>query len=282
MEPPLTLINGRPALALPVTDRGLLYGDGLFETVAVRARQPCLWARHLARLQRGCARLAIASPDATLLGDEVEVLLAGAPAPDGVLKVVVTRGSGPRGYAPPALPTPTRILTFAAGLPGPVFAAEDGIRLTLCETRLGDNVRLAGVKHLNRLEQVLARAEWSDPAVHDGIMCDHHGRAICCTAANLFAVFQDGIVTPALDRCGVAGTVREVVREHAAALGIGFIERALPLPELLGADGLFISNALLGVLPVERVRDRYFDSAAIPATLLERVRKAALEPETPA
>jgi 4-amino-4-deoxychorismate lyase len=277
-----TLINGRLGDSVSVTDRGLLYGDGLFETVAVRGRQPCLWQRHLARLARGCARLAIPPPDAALLGAEVQALLAAAPAPDGVLKLIVTRGSGPRGYAPPAEPAPTRILTFAAGLPGAPKDAEDGIRLTLCDTRLGDNARLAGIKHLNRLEQVLARAEWTDPAVQDGIMCDNHGQPVCCTAANLFAVSAEGIVTPPLDRSGVAGTVRELVREHACALGIGFIERALSLPELLAADGLFISNALRGVLPVARIRHRCYDPSAVPAALLARVRQAALEPETPA
>lgn len=282
MEPQWTIVNGRPGGSLPVTDRGLLYGDGLFETVAVRARQPCLWQRHLARLARGCARLAIPPPDAALLGAEVQALLAAAPAPDGVLKLIVTRGSGPRGYAPPATAAPTRILTFTAGLPGAPKDAEDGVRLTLCATRLGDNARLAGIKHLNRLEQVLARAEWTDPAVQDGIMCDNRGRVICCTAANLFAVAQDGIVTPALDRSGVAGTVRELVREHAGALGIGFTERALALPELLAADGLFITNALRGALAVLRVRDRRYDPSAVPAALLARVRQTALEPETPA
>ena len=278
----LTLINGRRCGAVPASDRGLLYGDGLFETIAVRSRRPCLWMRHLARLQRGCERLAIPLCDADLLGAEAHALLADAPAAEGVLKLIITRGSGPRGYAPPPDTQPTRILAFA---PAPALSAEDaedGVLLTLCETQLGENARLAGIKHLNRLEQVLGRAEWTDPGIRDGIMCNARGHAICCTAANLYGVIRGAIVTPSLHRCGIAGTVREVVREEARALDIPFIERELPLAELLGADGLFISNALLGALPVARVQHRCYDPSAVPAALLDRVQQAAFQPETPA
>jgi 4-amino-4-deoxychorismate lyase len=277
---PWTLVNGRIADSAPADDRGLHYGDGLFETIAIRDGQPCLWRRHRERLATGCERLGIPMPAPTLLAAEMGALLAAAHAADGVLKVMVTRGSGPRGYAPPPSPQPRRILWFHPRPPAALTEPDDGVRLTLCETRLGENERLAGIKHLNRLEQVLARAEWSDPEILDGIMCDAHGHVICATMSNIYVVHAAGITTPPLDRCGVVGTVRGVVADCARALGIPFRERRLRPADLYAADGLVVSNALLGARPVARLRGHRYATGAVPAELIERVRATALEPET--
>jgi 4-amino-4-deoxychorismate lyase len=276
----VTLIDGRPDDRLPVSDRGLQYGDGLFETIAVRRGQSCLWGRHLARLAAGCERLGIPKPNPELLAAERDDLLARAAATDGVLKLTITRGSGPRGYAPPAAPRPRRILSFAAGLPTTTNRAEAGVRLTLCATRLGENARLAGIKHLNRLEQVLARAEWSDPRTLDGLMCNAQGHVICGTMSNIYALDDAGIATPPLTRCGVAGTVRSVMQDCAQDLGIPFAERVLRPADLFAARGLLISNALLGVVPVASLQAHGYSTEALPTELIERVRQIALEPET--
>ncbi len=283
-----TLVDGRPADSIDIADRGLLYGDGLFETIAVRNRRPCLWRRHLARLAMGCERLGIPKPDTSLLATEASTLLDDADAPAGVLKLMVTRGSGPRGYAPPLAPRPRRILSFQPGLlPGPFpvlpdlrQGADADVRLTICATRLGANERLAGIKHLNRLEQVLGRAEWSDPEILDGIMCDTRRHAICGTMSNIYVLDETGICTPPLVHCGVAGTVRGLVQDCATALDIPFRERELKLSDLYAADGLMISNALLGLLPVGRLREHRYRAGAAPAALIDRVRATALEPET--
>jgi 4-amino-4-deoxychorismate lyase len=274
------VVNGRVADSIPATDRGLLYGDGLFETIAVRGGRPCLWRRHLARLDAGCERLRIPPPEPTLLAAETRDLLDAAAARDGVLKLLVTRGGGPRGYLPPSTPRPTRVLVFEPGLPRPLRGAGAGVRLTLCDTRLGENARLAGIKHLNRLEQVLARAEWSDPGILDGIMCDGAGQVICGTMSNLYVLDAGGISTPPLDRCGVVGTVRTVIRDCARVLGIPFRERRLMPSDLFAADGLIISNALLGALPVDRLCGHCYRPGAVPTALIDRVRQTALEPET--
>ena len=279
-----TLVDGGLADGIAATDRGLHYGDGLFETIAIRSRRPCLWPRHLARLARGCDRLGIPMPDRDTLAAEVGTLLQEADAADGVLKLIVTRGSGPRGYAPPSVPHPTRILSFYPGLPAALRdsapGANGGVRLTLCATRLGDNARLAGIKHLNRLEQVLARAEWSDPEILDGIMCDARGRAVCATMSNIYVLDAAGIGTPPLTQCGVAGTVRSVVRDCAAALGIPFKERRLGLSDLYAADGLMISNALLGLVPVRWLGEHRYSTGVAPPALIDQVCATALEPET--
>ncbi|MCG6943219.1 MAG: aminodeoxychorismate lyase [Thiohalocapsa sp.] len=274
------LVDGRAADRVAVTDRGLHYGDGLFETIAVRGRCPCLWQRHLERLALGCERLGIPVPAPDTLVAEARQLLDGADAADGVLKLILTRGSGARGYAAPPAPRPTRILSFHPGLPEPRRGTEAIIRLTLCETPLGDNARLAGIKHLNRLEQVLARAEWSDPRILDGIMSDGRGHPVCGTMSNIYVLDAAGIATPPLTRCGVAGTVRDVVRDCATALGIPFQERQLDLSDLHAADGLMMSNALLGLMPVGWLCEHRYSAGTVPAALIDRVRATALEPET--
>jgi 4-amino-4-deoxychorismate lyase len=273
-----TLVDGEARRSIPADDRGLAYGDGLFETIAVRRGRPCLWRHHLARLALGGRRLGIAQPDRALLAAEVGRLIGSDP--DGVLKLILTRGSGARGYRPPEPARPRRILSFTPGEQGASSGYNDGVRLTLCETRLGENPSLAGIKHLNRLEQVLARGEWSEPDIIDGVMCDARGNAVCGTMSNLF--LWDGrknIATPALDTCGVAGTVRSVVREQAQALGIDVREGALRPADLMRSQGLFISNAVLGVAPVARFQHAQFDLDRLPWALIERVRHLVFEPE---
>lgn len=277
------LVNGREQAVISIADRGLLYGDGLFETIAVRRQAPCRWSAHLARLNRGADRLHIPRIDPALLRAEADQLLAGVD--HGVLRLTLTRGRGGRGYRPPATPSPTRILAlYPSPSPiGPMLMrgrSVEGVTLRLCRARLGDNPQLAGIKHLNRLEQVLARAEWDDPGIIDGLMTDNRGCVVCGTMTNLFLVQDHGLSTPRLATCGVAGTVRELVLERAAALGIPLLERDITMAEVYAAKGLFVTNALLGLVPVARLETRRYDPGAAPAALVDQVRQAVFDPET--
>lgn len=243
----LTWIDGRPADSLPVSDRGLAYGDGLFETVAVRAGRMPLLERHLLRLGEGARRLALPL-DPELV--RAELLGFAAALGDGVAKLIVTRGDGLRGYAPPADARCRRILL---GSPPPAYPArhrEQGIRLFPCTTRLAEQPLLAGLKHLNRLEQVLARAEWQDPACAEGLMRDLDGRVIEGVFSNLFVVRDDELLTPALQRCGVAGVMRAEILARAAAAGIATRVCDIDYPQLLGADEVFLCNSQYGIWPV--------------------------------
>ncbi|MGB5734652.1 MAG: aminodeoxychorismate lyase [Thiohalocapsa sp.] len=283
-------VNGREQAVVGIGDRGLLYGDGLFETIAVRQQAPCRWSAHLARLDRGADRLGIPRADPVLLRAEADALVAGID--HGVLRLTLTRGEGGRGYRPPIAPCPTRILALyaspstrpatelPAGTSNQGAISSKGVELTVCRTRLGDNPQLAGIKHLNRLEQVLARAEWQDPGIIDGVMTDSRGFAVCGTMTNLFLVHDDGLVTPALTRCGVEGTIRELVFERCRALNIPLVERDIQVAELYQARGLFVTNALLGLLPVARLGAKRYALDAVPAALVEQVRHVAFEPET--
>lgn len=167
--------------ALPLNDRGLAYGDGVFETVLVRDGTPLLWDAHLARLTRGCERLGFPAPQR----DELDPLPARAPAGLSVLKLIVTRGSGGRGYMAPADPEPRLLVQHLPFAPAESRWRE-GVRVRHCALRLGIQPRLAGLKHLNRLENVLARDEWSDPDIAEGLLCDSEGRIIEATCMNLF------------------------------------------------------------------------------------------------
>jgi 4-amino-4-deoxychorismate lyase len=242
------LINGQPGDSVKVQDRGLAYGDGVFRTLAVSDGKPEFWLKHMAKLVADCGALGIAAPDAAVLAADARALLQGTG--QAVLKIIVTRGTGGRGYKPPDAATPTRIVMRA---PWPAYAPEmatAGVVVRLCDTRLGLQPRLAGVKHLNRLEQVLARGEWSDPEISEGLMQDSDGRVIEGVMSNLFVVKDGEVTTPDLTRCGVGGVMRGLLLESARIAD-------LTLSEVRGADELFLTNSLIGLWPV-----RQFDGKA--------------------
>jgi 4-amino-4-deoxychorismate lyase len=247
----LSWVDGQPAEQLSVKDRGLAYGDGLFETITVTAGQASLLERHLARLAEGCVRLHI-PVDMALL--KVELLAFSQQLGDGVAKLIVTRGDGQRGYAPPEPAQPRRILQGAAKPLYPPRNAEQGVRLFPCATRLAEQPLLAGLKHLNRLEQVLARAEWQGVEPAEGLMLDASGRVIEGVYSNLFIVRDGQLVTADLTRCGVAGVMRAELLAQAAASGITCQVRDIEFAELLAADEVFLCNSVYGVWPVSALQ----------------------------
>lgn len=240
-------VDGQPADSLSLKDRGLAYGDGLFETIAVRGGQPILLDRHLARLAEGCARLAIAA-DIGLIGDEL--LRYAAAMGEGVLKLILTRGDGQRGYAPDPAAPGRRILQGNPPAAYPAAHAEHGIRLFPCTTRLSRQPLLAGLKHLNRLEQVLARAEWQDSEHAEGLMLDRTGRVIEGVFSNLFIVRDGVLITADLQRCGVAGVMRAEILFQAESLAIPSQITDISLEQLQWADEVFVCNSVYGVWPV--------------------------------
>lgn len=275
-EPLDVLVDGQPARSVAVLDRGLHYGDGVFETIAIRDGVAPLRERHWQRLQDGCRRLGIPAPRGEVLGEELGRLAGGAAR--AVVKVIVTRGSGGRGYSPPQDVRPTRILLRYGW---PQIAAthwSDGIAVRFCDTTLGRNPQLAGIKHLNRIEQVLARREWQDPAIAEGLMCDEQGRVIEATACNVFMLTQGALLTPDLSACGVAGVMRALVLELAAQAGLETRIEALGREQLLAADSVFLTNSLVGIWPVRRIGEQRFaieDTVRELATQVERVLRGA-------
>lgn len=256
-----TCINGVAADCIDVSDRGLLYGDGLFETMAVHNGRVVSWPRHMARLLAGCERLGIPAVDTVQLAQEADGLLAGAVR--GVLKIIVTRGSGGRGYHVPEAVAPRRILQLHPWPDFPSTAGEAGVAVRLCSMRLCHNPRLAGIKHLNRLEQVLARQEWDDPEIPEGLMLDVDEHLVEGTMSNLFLVREEMLLTPDLRRCGVAGIMRSIVLDLAERLALSARIQPLDITDLQAADEVFLCNSLFGIWPVSAVEGRRYRRGAI-------------------
>ncbi|WP_255210882.1 aminodeoxychorismate lyase [Methylogaea oryzae] len=246
----MMLVNGREGLSVPVADRGFQYGDGCFTTLEVRDGAPLFLARHQARLSRDCARLQIPYDCADQVVSEARSLAEAGR--DGVLKIIVTRGAGGRGYRCPDVPQASRILGF---YPRPVYPSEwaaSGVVVRVCRMRLGNNPALAGIKHMNRLEQVLARSEWSDAEIAEGLLLDAQGWVTEGVMSNVFMVRDGRLETPRLNRCGVAGVMRELVAELAGRMGIAVREGRCRLSRLREADEVFVTNSLIGIWPVRR------------------------------
>lgn len=257
--PTACLVNGIPTSQLAVQDRGLAYGDGLFETMRmVEGRLP-LGDYHFARLELGALRLRMHA-DIPMIRAEAEQMARSAGS--GVLKLILTRGPSQRGYAPPADPQFTRILLASAAPVYPPERARDGINLFPCATRLGLQPLLAGIKHLNRLEQVLARAEWQGDAYAEGLMRDWQGRVIECTMSNIFVHLDGTWVTPSLDESGVQGVMRDFLIDRLAAAGVQVVQRALSLEALHASSEVFCCNSMFGVWPVVGLEDKRWEVGA--------------------
>lgn len=238
------------------TDRGLAYGDGVFETIAVNDGVPLALDRHLARIEAGCRRLGF---DAPPLADDIRDRCAGHAR--AVLKVIVTRGEGGRGYRPPTDPVPTRVITLHAWPAHDPAWAEQGVAVRWCETRLAIQPALAGLKHLNRLEQVLARAEWAGvDRWQEGLMCDMDGNVIEATQANVFIVAGGRLRTPRVDRCGIEGITRARLIEAADELGIVCEAAMFDAGAVDSADEVLLCNSVIGIWPVREVGDARFEA----------------------
>jgi 4-amino-4-deoxychorismate lyase len=271
MKPPITvLINGEVQDRVSVQDRGFQFGDGVFETLAVCAGKPLLWERHLQRLFEGCARLRIEAPPERLLRSEADQLCVHAQR--AVLKLVVTRGRSERGYALPNGETPTRVLTLRPWPSYPEKAAQMGVDVCLCRTRISRSPQLAGIKHLNRLDQVLARAEWQREFA-EGFMFDDTDRLIEGTASNVFVVSRGTLLTPDLSESGVAGVMRALVLEYAQTVSLPYKITGITRSQLDAAEEIFLSNSLIGIWPVRRVESRVYG----PGEVTRRVQHGTRE-----
>lgn len=247
-------VNGAVADSISIRDRGFLYGDGVFRTMLAEQGKLRHWSLHLKKLQHDCQALDIDCPVSEQLSVELESLLDCHP--QGVIKLIVTRGQGGRGYAPPAAQVSNHVWDVFPLPEYPEAWRKQGVTLRLCDVRLSHQPRLAGIKHLNRLENVLAAAEWKEADIAEGLLIDLEGNLIEGTRSNLFFVRDGRLCTPDLSRCGVAGVQRERVLFWAKSRGI-FVEIGhFQLEEMVQADELFLVNSVIGLWPVRAFQQR--------------------------
>ena len=277
-----TLIDGVTAAGgISPLDRGLHFGDGLFETIACRNGRPRFLSLHLQRLAHGCRVLGFPSPAMQLLREEIE-RVAGAHE-RSIVKLIVTRGqAAARGYGVSGREQATRVVIR---YPWPVedpALQQQGASVRVATMRLGENPALAGLKHCNRLEQILARAEPAAAAVAESLMLSRSGKVISGTMTNVFLI--DGspqsprLRTPAIDQCGVAGVMRRVVLREAARAGIPTTECTLFPDDLAAASEVFLTNARVGVWPVGRVEERTLAPGPVTRRIQNLLRPLLEEP----
>ncbi len=266
----MILINGSEHDQLPVSDRGLQYGDGVFETIAYHNGQLRFLTAHLDRLSLGCKRLGIDFQQRKTLKIELHKIvgiLAASERRNAVVKIIVTRGSGGRGYQAPKDIEPTRIISTHDWPDYPAANASTGVKVRLCQQRLVDNPSLAGIKHLNRLEQILARNEWDDDTIAEGLMCNAHGDIVEGTFSNVFIVKSGMLITPPLDRCGIEGIIRATLMDIAAKAGIPCHQAYIRQQDVVTADEVFICNSIIGIWPIKQIDDHVIQTGAITALL---------------
>lgn len=263
------LINGKPGTQVSIEDRGLRYADGLFETIAVRGGHARFLGYHLDRLAEGCRRLSLPGLAVPLVQRELAQLTHGHRSATG--KIIITRGVGTRGYAPPEHTEITRIIGVEDAPASTSSQHRYGIAVRTCQTPVGVNPATAGLKTLGRLEQVLARSEWRDPSVPEGLMAAPDGRIISGTMTNLFIVVGGRLLTPALTDCGIRGVMRRVVMEEAAQSSIECAELAIYAEDLARASEMFLTNSLVGVWPVVKLEKQRFTVGALTRRLMARL-----------
>ena len=254
-----TLVNGQPASFVDVWDRGLAYGDGVFETIAVNQGQVQLWQAHQQRLISGLLRLGIVADETQglqlikLIVKDIQSAYVLFAQPDGVLKIIVTRGSGGRGYAVPSEPEPARIVSMMPWPKDRSHLTKVGVCVRVCQHRWSSNVALAGVKHLNRLDQVMARNEWNDSDIHEGVMLNQAGLVASGVMSNVFIETNGALITPKIDDCGIDGTMAKTVVFIAKECGIRLSQSEVTLDTLVNADGVFFTNSLNGIWPLVKL-----------------------------
>lgn len=249
------LVNGKSSGQISIEDRGLLYGDGLFETILCEDGEPMLFAGHMQRLQSGCKTLGISKPDSQLLLAELQQV---ALQESCVVKIIITRGVSARGYQYDANEESCTRIIYRSDLPSiPLSHYANGIRLYLCQHRLPENGKLAGIKHLNRLDQIVARSEWTQ-GFEEGITLSATDNIIEGTMSNIFIALNGKWLTPRLDLCGVKGVMREFILHNADKLSIQCEEANITLAQVKSADAIFVCNSVIGIWPVVDFESQHY------------------------
>jgi 4-amino-4-deoxychorismate lyase len=262
---PDILINGKLGENISVLDRGFLYGDGLFETILVESGVPLFFDEHIERLCVGCLTIGFPEIDTKLILDEVNRVINHHQY--GIVKLVLSRGQGERGFLPPAEPTITRVISFEK-TDDPITKSLKSMGLLLCDTRLAQQPKLAGIKHLNQLERILARSELRGQTNVEGLMLDVNDFVIEGTMSNLFVVKDGVVMTPALSSSGVAGVMRDFLIKRAQVDGVCCKVSELSIDDVKNADEIFMTNSVMLIRAIDQltVKNELFKKKSVTYT----------------
>jgi len=244
------LINGLIAETINVTDRGFQYGDGLFETIAIEAGQPLFLQEHFSRLRKGCELLGFGDFNQALIEKEISQLITGNL--HGVIKLIVSREGGERGFLAPKNANINRVVSFESRVTS-LMSEVKKVHLGVCQIRLSQQPLLAGIKHLSQIERVLARSEWDSPLIKESLMLDTQGYVIEGTMSNLFLVKDNVLKTANLSCCGIEGVMRDFILNTARSENRKIEVSSLTLDNVLEADEIFLTNSLMPVWFVEKI-----------------------------
>ena len=254
---PIVLINGAKQSKISIFNRNVQFGDGLFETCVVENKKILFWVNHFARLNRGCEQLKISKVDESVWLSDVKKALSLCSYDHCVVKLILSRGESLRGYGFKDDIKPVRAVIVSELQK---TTLNNSFCLEYCQSGYDSNPKLAGIKHCNRLEQVLARAGLKSD---EGIMLDENHNVISVTQGNIYAIHSNTLITPKLDKCGVEGTRRDVILDLAKLLGIKVKVDTLSVKELGQADEVFISNSIIGIQSISQIGDISFSESQI-------------------
>jgi 4-amino-4-deoxychorismate lyase len=268
---PVILIDGKKQSKASIFNRNTQFGDGLFETCLVENKKLLFWSNHFERMKLGCDRLKISMIDETLWLSDIKKAFSLMKIDNCIVKLVLSRGESLRGYSYKDNIRPIRI-TIVSELKK--NNQDKGFSLEFCNSGYNSNPKLAGIKHCNRLEQVIARAGIK---VDDGIMLDENENVVSVTQGNIFCIQGNRLITPNLDKCGIEGTRRAVILKIAVDLGFDINIKNLSVAELLRSDEVFISNSIQGVGPVNQIEDFAYSKHKITEIISEALKEKSTE-----
>ncbi len=251
-------VNGKLSNYIDIRDRALHYGDGVFETIAVKKSLMEFWKEHYQRLAKGCKTLKIKCPTENLLKKEINKFIKKNKKEKFVLKIIISRGVGGRGYNPPRNTKPNRILGIYNWPKYPEINFKTGIKMGICKTRISKQPYLSEIKHLNRLEQIIARSEWQSKTISESIMLDSNENVIEGTMSNIFGVKKNIFYTPIIKFAGVEGVMRKVILKLLEKNKKKFVIKKIKLKELLKYEEIFICNSVFGIWPVKQILKKKF------------------------
>ncbi|MEE9491952.1 MAG: aminodeoxychorismate lyase [Gammaproteobacteria bacterium] len=270
-----SFVNGETSSVVNAANRGLQFGDGVFETIAVREGIPCYLNRHLSRLRTGCERLGIKVVNFGIVSDDL--LQLACQFPQSVIKLMITRGESLRGYVYTSVGQPVIVVRVFTAPDYPNELATSGVVVRLCTTQLSRQPLLAGIKHMNRLEQVLARNEWNDMTISEGLVLDTGNQIVEATMSNVFIVNNKNLQTPDLTQCGVAGIMRSVVMDIASAQAMDCSVQSMTLDDVCNADEVFFCNSQFGLWPVREIKGHTsFQPGHVTHQLQDAIKQAQL------